>query len=558
MNPLKIRRLTDITQDEERTRRSIRTRLNQEDNYAEACKTCPKPLWFTAFFDGTGNNSSVDGFPSIDAAKVKYSNITKLGMFAHPPDKDAPRLVYSAYIQGVGTPCAEVDDTGKGIDKAIGMAAAGKGQARIDKMLEKLEEAVKKNWPFVSQINLAVFGFSRGATQARAFVRQLEKKLAYAQGNQLFWKAANGNNKQPEVVIYFMGLMDTVASIGFGGSRSESVAKAVVPGAVTVFVPFVGIILGPAAGGVLHAVDEGGHAEWANDLAIPAYVRKCVHYVAGHEAREKFPSDSVRRDQEMPANCVETVYPGMHSDVGGGYAPADPASQEGRSNELARIPLCHMYIEAYKAGVPFKAPAEVLATAGALFEISPELERVFDVYMDGAPEGGALESTIIWHMNRYYEWRESRRRRLKDGRLKPPGGVDPFMAVTDAEWEKDVVNVAENRTGWIKTNSYPHEQAMFDAYKRKLVGAMQPAQRADFDLFFDRYMHDSIAGFKKQMRDESRALAMTELSRWSVNRQIFMGKRGKQFLYWRYEGWLPEHGGTKVAIREDANSTRMA
>ena len=41
-----------------------------------------------------------------------------------------------------------------------------------------------------------------------------------------------------------------------------------------------------------------------------------------------------------------------------------------------------------------------------------------------------------------------------------------------------------------------------------------------------------------------------EQSRWSVNRKIFMGKRGKKFLYWRYDGWLPETSGTKVAIHQ--------
>ncbi|TCS31961.1 putative alpha/beta hydrolase family protein DUF2235 [Paucimonas lemoignei] len=549
MNPNSVRRLTDkLDPSDEGARRRIRAKLNQEEIHAEVCKTCPKPIWFTAFFDGTGNNYVEDGGPSTDASKVKYSNIAKLAYFAHPSDNSAPPRTYSAYIQGVGTPYGEVNDSGKGYDNAIGMAAAGRGQARIEKMMEKLERAVDKNWPHVSQINLAVFGFSRGATQARAFLHMLESRLAYSMGDRLYWRKFNVNQKQPEIVVYFMGIMDTVSSTGFGGSQSETVAKVAAPLAITLLAPGPGgMVLGPMAGGVLHAADKGGHAEWANDLSIPTYVQKCIHFVAGHEVREKFPSDSVRRDQVVPPNCVEIVYPGMHSDVGGGYAPSDPEYQEGRSNELARIPLCHMYFEAYKAGVPFKSPAEIMASARALFEISDELKRTFETYMKDAPVGEKLETAIIWHMNRYFEWRESRRRRQADGRLRP-GKTDPYMTITDAEWSRDVISIAESQTGWVRTRAYPNEQAIFDAYKHKLVGKMGEKERADFDLFFDSYVHDSIAGFKKQMKEAFSLLTTAERSRWSIGRRIFMGKRADKFLYWTYDGWLPESSGTKEAF----------
>jgi hypothetical protein len=295
-------------------------------------------------------------------------------------------------------------------------------------------------------------------------------------------------------------------------------------------------VLGSVAGGVLRGLDKGGHAVWANDLAIPPYVRRCVHYVAGHEVREKFPSDSIRRNRVLPDNSVEWVFPGMHSDVGGGYAASDPAYQEGRSNELARIPLNLMYIEAYKAGVPLDEPSVVMARAGALFSISPELERTFVNYMGAEPEWvkGSLETGIIWHMQRYYEWRESRRRRMKDGRLKVAVS-DPYMAITDSEWESDVMAIASAQTGYFKSAVGVQKSAIFDAYKHKLLSTMKPEERADFDLFFDKYVHDSIAGFKKQMRDAGAAVALTELSRWSINRKYFVGKRDGRFMYWRYE-----------------------
>jgi hypothetical protein len=543
MNPLKVRRLTDITPAEEAAHRYVQAYLNREQTREDLCKVCPKAIWFTAFFDGTGNSYQEDGNSLINATNllVKYSNIAKLGKFAHPSDKISQSRIHSFYLQGVGTPCDTglVKDSGKGYDRALGMAAAAKGQDRISEMLARLEDAVFKHWPAVSQINLAVFGFSRGATQARAFVRQLNGKLAEQIGDKLFWNQKNMKQQRPEVVLYFMGIMDTVASTGYGGSRLETVGKYVAPG-ISGATGFLvggpsGMLLGARLGGQLHEIDKGGHAAWAQDLTIPPYVQQCVHYIAGHEVREKFPSDSVRRDAEMAGNCVEYVYPGMHSDVGGGYPPSHPEFQEGRGNELARIPLCHMYIAAYTAGVPFKGPAEVLKSAGSLFEISPELEHVYESYMNGAPSGEKLEVAIVWHMNRYYEWRESRRRRLADGRLKPVQ-VDPYMSTTDNEWAEDVQAIAENQTGHFTRNVGVQRSAIFEAYQHKLVGSMKPEVRKDFDLFFDRYVHDSIAGFKQQLKEAYNMLVSAEWSRWSTNRKIFLGKRNGKFLYWRYEG----------------------
>jgi hypothetical protein len=541
-------RITAIGPVEVAFRRTARSALDLQADRVEACKTCPKPVWFTAFFDGTGNNYEMDGRGGNDSGKVKYSNVAKLAWFAHVVKHAMPRTTFE-YIEGVGTPCSKegVNDSGKGLDSALGMAAASKGEARIRWMLRMLKNHVDEHMPFVNQINLAVFGFSRGATQARAFTRLLSEVLADWDDAELLWKQAGLNGKRPRVVVYFMGLFDTVSSTGFGGSRAEALVKDVGKTAIgaTAFMEFAPWIL-PKAEGMLNAVDQGGHAAWAYDLAIPPYVSRCVHFVAGQEVREKFPGESIRRHDEMPINSVERVYPGMHSDVGGGYGSADPAYQEGRCNELARIPLCHMYIEAYKAGVPLDAPDDVLARAGSLFDISPELERVFNSYTRSAPSwvNERLETAVVWHMQHYYEWRESRRRRMNDGRLKIVT-VDKFMSITDREWWDDVQAIARSQTGYFRSAVGVKESAIFDAYKHKLFDAMAPQQRADFDLLFDHYVHDSIAGFKKQMSEAHSLVGLTERSRWSVNRKYFMGKRGDKLMYWRYESDKTAYAGIK-------------
>ena len=53
-NPPVIRRITELNSNDHLIRQSNRAKLDPDS--IEACKECPKPVWFTAFFDGTGNN----------------------------------------------------------------------------------------------------------------------------------------------------------------------------------------------------------------------------------------------------------------------------------------------------------------------------------------------------------------------------------------------------------------------------------------------------------------------------------------------------------------------
>jgi hypothetical protein len=489
-NPPKINHLSDISPATKAAHTSAFAQLDLSTNADKACKECPKPVWFTAFFDGTGNNYTDDGAgsdnimtysssrPSTPGDKgvtitfpgVKYSNIAKLAHFSHTENSNS-RIAYQ-YIEGVGTKCMKsgVNDTGEGSDGPLGNGFANKGEARIDWMLTQLDKHASKFMPYVNQINIAVFGFSRGVAQARAFVRMLTKKLAIDSGeDELYWAKAGLDGKHPKVVVYFMGLFDTVASVGFGGSRLESIAPAILSATARI-VPIPGsAIIGEIAGGVLRSMDKGGHAEWAHDLRIPKHVLKCVHFVAAHEVREKFPSDSVRQDQVLPANCIETFYPGAHSDVGGGYAYN---YQEGRSNQLANVALNNMYINAYKAGVPLKSPDAIMKSSHSVhFEISSDLENCWNTYLhlngveatDPPPTSRNLEKQIIWHMNRYYEWRASRRRRLAQKVFTPTGGVDKYMAITDRDWDDDVSNIRDDKSGLIRSNTAKHEDAIYNA-----------------------------------------------------------------------------------------------
>ena len=130
----------------------------------------------------------------------------------------------------------------------------------------------------VKNIYLSVFGFSRGSTMARVFTYWLGEVLKLDKAGAL------GNIP---VTIDFVGLFDTVASVGLANS-------------------FLNI--------------PDGHQAWADcevSMRIPDYVKKCLHLVSAHEVRRSFPLDSVGVKGTMPAQCEEIVLPGVHSDVGG-------------------------------------------------------------------------------------------------------------------------------------------------------------------------------------------------------------------------------------------------
>lgn len=537
-----IKRLSDSTLREYLQHAQARTALGELGDL-ENCKTCKKPVWISCFFDGTGNNYEKDGKGEKKPDLTKYSNIAKLSKFAHLGLEDKTPRVYNFYAPGVGTPFPEIGDSGQGIDKSIGMANAGYGQARLDWMFGKMKGAIGKHTPHISQINVAIFGFSRGAALARVFVRLLCNECVLI-GDDLAW-AKNG--EPVKLVIYYLGILDTVASVGYGGSRIESVARRTVP----YMLPPVFSV--PILAGLANA-DDGGHYGWAKDISIPKCVRHCDHFIAGHEVREKFPSDSTRVNRQVPFNVREMLYPGMHSDVGGGY---ENNYQEGRANMLANIALCNLYFSAYSHGVPFKTPEQIQADAGAQFEISEDLQNAFNHYLELVPGYDTLEEGIVAHMRLYYHWRWGRTLRLKSGEFAPSGGIDKWMKITDQEWEDDVVSIAKSRTGYFHSELKFFEEDILKAWKGELRKKLPQDKLKLFDRFFDRYVHDSIAGFKNQMNDGG--IGWAEQSRWARNRVYFLGRNAnKEYIYWQYAKWSTEYTDAKVQVTQASNQTESA
>ncbi|SOY41339.1 Conserved hypothethical protein [Cupriavidus taiwanensis] len=228
--------------------------------------------------------------------------------------------------------------------------------------------------PIIKQIHLHVFGFSRGAAQARVFCNWL-RDACDANGEKLSLCSI-------PVQIDFLGLFDTVASAGIAQSMMETIVS--------------------------------GHGAWAQKrwLRIPGpdLVKRCVHLVSSHEVRGSFPLDSAQG-----SNVDEFVYPGVHSDLGGGYEPGE----QGRgcradgtpddSTKLSQIALAHMFREAVISGVPLMSPADAPGELQDQFKIDPDLIAAFNAYRDATDASSVSPTTtpdlIRHHYGYFLRWR---------------------------------------------------------------------------------------------------------------------------------------------------------
>jgi hypothetical protein len=385
--------------------------------------TCSGNLFVGLFFDGTGNNEKEDYEKyENDPRHQKHSNIVRL-YHAYPDKKKVgTNTYYGFYIPGVGTPFPEIGDTDY-VGRKLGSAMAWGGEPRIIWGLTRIFNAVhayshkvglfsdddakrlctnslgfrsdssqqrrdlKQIWqerlkakirgrkPVIDQINLSVFGFSRGAAEARAFVNWLYEICEHVDGG---WRFAG-----IPLRVQFLGLFDTVASVGIAG---------------------------------LYSFSEG-RQDWADkNMQIHPAVEQCLHLVAGHELRACFPLDSVRVNGKYPPNCKEYVFPGSHSDVGGGYMPlalgmADWSVKGPHHDlQLARIPCFEMYCAGLAAGVPFYTKAQLAemdaeSVFNALVPAQATVDAVQAYYQHAGIKPGPVEDMIHQHMRWYFSHR---------------------------------------------------------------------------------------------------------------------------------------------------------
>lgn len=451
-------------------------------------------------------------------ARVLYGLLSVLNAIHSTACSGEPRISKS---QMAALCCNSVNSVGYADGDAIwklgihgGLLSSGAAEvAARDKKLSVLVGALHQRLGrtklTIKECFVDVFGFSRGAAQARVFCTWLERFLT--------------NGKLAGVVIHFrfLGIMDTVASAGFWAKATGS-----------------------------------GHGGWVDPayLRIPSSVLNCVHMVAMHELRSNFPLDTVTLAGKLPANCCEFAYPGAHSDVGGGYLPSalgvsvgkDPIESD--ALKLAQIPLNHMYDCALKAWAPLsKKRARGKDANYDPFAIAPALQTAFDHFLDLAtmqarPVRQWLQPYLNWRWNRrlVYEGLQHVRKASQADRallIKYNNYLLDDIALLERAAERAKAGVVRNVLSFIGP---PGRAAQTDFVRMNNMddnaqAILQLARRATddecmrFSELFDGFVHDSLAGFD---------LHSVELS-W----------------HWRYrEGFL----GSGETIVADVGSTQGA
>lgn len=375
--------------------------------------SCVQTLWFSFFFDGTGNNLDAD------VATLKHSNVARL--FRAMPKNDADIGSYAFYIPGVGTYCKEAGDDGGGFR---GYGFGDKGAERLKWASDLFDERIKFHTAracnpsnAIAEINIAAFGFSRGAALARAFVHRFAERCV--QDDEDNWRLKSGRYI---IRIRFMGLFDTVASVGSPMATNTTGVIDVALGVRHVIYSRLhdagysntrpqrlAFAENARAGADPAPGKHNGHSAWGDDMRIPEMVEEVRHFVAAHEIRNSFPLDSVSVLEKgrinKPGQFFETVYPGVHSDVGGSYRPGEGGRSETSEQKIGLIPLADMYRLAITKGVPLLPRMAWKEFNNADFRVDPELLKKYAYYLSKVTASATLGDLFNAHMAQYYAWR---------------------------------------------------------------------------------------------------------------------------------------------------------
>ena len=479
----------DLTREERKIVDDFRKSLQPPtcDVKGRALPTCANYAHIGVFFDGTNNNKY------FSTKEKSHSNVARLydvfpgeGVLTEEQIRQTARVYYDGewekrtlpvpstfaakekaeyfseaqvrktmyrkiYVPGVGTPFRQVgDENDDELGNRLGEAVAKYGNARIiwamlqvlsllmsmsgqeaipaqelDDMARKLGRSAvdgdvkiafyKKlngshylrklqndRLPKIEAVNLYVFGFSRGAAAARSFCTRMRTYLAKL-------------DIKFKINIKFLGLFDTVASVGSAHSSRALYGK------------------------------ENGHHSWAAmDLMFPSGIDKTVHLVAAHEVRGSFPITSI-----ASMTGEEIVFPGVHSDVGGGYAPTEQGKSvyvDTDTGKLSQIPLSVMYRKAVMAGVPLLLPSEWQDDAiKEVMKVDPVLIRDFNSYRENTDISGKYLRDMLRKQYAFYiRWRK-----MRYGTLEKVMSANLAKVNSKRMRERDVADLrdAEKRLG---------------------------------------------------------------------------------------------------------------
>lgn len=360
----------------------------------------------------------------------------------------------------------------------------------LKKQASYLETKLKIKKPRVVECFIDIFGFSRGAAEARVFCHWLDELLI------------DGCLAGVPLRFRFVGIFDTVASAGFWSGASAIASNS-----------------------------TGGHGAWASaeSLRVPASVQNCVHMIAMHELRRNFPLDEIGDAGKLQKGWVQHAYPGAHSDVGGGYQPGDLGISVGDDSlKLSQIPLNHMLDCAIASGVPLTR-TQADPDSYDPIAIHSDLAKAYDDFISQVTL--APRPMYEW-LQQYLNWRWQVRNQfhitnqVKKAKKQDKDILIKFNASlindADAMIRSATMSFTQRTFAVFKDTLYRGARKDFmrtsvlDPEAREVLARAQHAKPTppSFVALFDGYVHDSLAGF-----DSSEA----ELTGYWRYRKIFLG-----------------------------------
>lgn len=516
-----------------------------------ATPSCTKRIWVGLFFDGTNNNLE------RDKPEKGHSNVARL-LEAFPNTQNEG--YFRNYIPGLGTKFPEIGEyTETSSGKAYGKGGAArihwgliqvlnsahfavngaflipndeaksainnvymlkdawsvfsnKRQAWFRGKVAQLKANIQNRKPTITHIDVSVFGFSRGAAEARAFCNWLIECCETDSGGLLSLAGM-------PLSISFLGLFDTVASVGLADS---------VP------LPVSGLM------------------DWADGtMRIPQQVARCVHLVAAHEIRASFPLNSGRDGAAYPSGVLEVVYPGAHSNLGGGYAPGEQGrSREGVPSLLSQIPLLQMYNEARAAGVPLQTLEKIPEATRKDFEISPTLRADFSAYLKQSGVFAArVEHMLEGHM-RYYRRYKAVTADWETLSMKAAGAQDQQdLNEANKDWAGEANALrAKKKLADLKD---PRIRVQLTERDEQLLADLNTPVHTDVIKFLDNYVHDSHAGFYL-------AGPVTKYDKeQEIKRVEQLVKSGEKLTPWERKVWTAKQQGRPFPVMTDADQWDM-
>ena len=309
---------------------SVHSQVFTLNNYKKLSFEDPQERVFRVgvFFDGTGQNLYNDIYKETHGNKSQ-SNIGRLYQAYPAVEGEIGRI----YVSGVGTfdldpkemspeeiharIDAGTDEVGTGEAFAIApedlvtehivpnkyLEEKTGGFYKWQSLLKQLHDrltAAKNQYDDVARVEFDVFGFSRGAALARHFVNAVQQGLPNydrkgtgSSGSAITPNLLDGfedhrvdtntgyqKDNLREVSVRFVGLYDTVGSFYWPGH------------------------------------EDNGNFQLG---LAPDCAKMVVQLCAYHEYRKNFPLTALKTNGELPNNFYQEMFPGAHSDVGGGY-----------------------------------------------------------------------------------------------------------------------------------------------------------------------------------------------------------------------------------------------